>query len=293
MASPTATEKTWPAIEPGGSLIVALQLRAQPVLIVGGGLVAADRLRSVLAATTRPSSVTLIAPREGLSPEVSYRLFEENWGVVYHDRDFRESDLDGQWLVLTAIDDPQVSRQIYGLCRARSILVNVADVPPECDFYFGSVIRKGALQVMVSTQGKGPRIAARLRRMIEAGLPANVGEAIESVGELRKGLRRLAPGHEESKRRMEWMVRVCDRWTIDQLAVMDNSMRSKVLDGWKTDEARDWADVQQAGSLRRTWWRASEWWNSGRSNGACVVSCGAGVGVGLALGFLFTIRRSS
>jgi precorrin-2 dehydrogenase/sirohydrochlorin ferrochelatase len=291
MAS-TSTSKSWPTIEPGGSLIVALQLRSQPILIVGGGSVAADRLRAVLTASTKPSSITLVSPRHRLCPEVSFRLFDENWGVVYQNRDFVESDLDGQWLVLTAIDDPAVSRRIYGLCRERRILVNVADVPPECDFFFGSVIRRGPLQVMVSTQGKGPRVAARIRRMIDDALPANVGAAIESVGELRKGLRKLAPGHNESRRRMEWMVRVCDRWTIDQLAYMDDSMRSKVLEGWQTDEARGWDDVRQASSpLRLSWLRAVDWWNGVSSRGTCVLSCGAGVGVGLAFGLLLA-RRS-
>lgn len=107
-------------------------------------------------------------------------------------------------MVLVAIDDPAASTVVWKLCRERRIPANIADVPPECDFYFGSVHRDGPLQVMVSTNGKGPRLAALIRRLIASQLPQNVGNAIEVIGELRAKLRRVAPNSEDGPKRMRW-----------------------------------------------------------------------------------------
>lgn len=107
-------------------------------------------------------------------------------------------------MVLTAIDDPEASSVIWKLCKQKRIAANIADVPPECDFYFGSVHRDGPLQIMVSTNGNGPKMANIVRRRIAAYLPPNMGEAIRKVGALRKKLRAVAPGNEEGPKRMQW-----------------------------------------------------------------------------------------
>lgn len=107
-------------------------------------------------------------------------------------------------MVLVAIDDPAASTTIWKLCKEKKVPANIADVPPECDFYFGSVHRDGPLQIMVSTNGKGPRLAASLRRFIAAQLPKNCGNAIEAIGELRTKLRKVAPNPEDGPKRMRW-----------------------------------------------------------------------------------------
>lgn len=126
--------------------------------------------------------------------------------VEYIDRVFEPSDLDDTsiTMVLTAIDDPEASSQIWKLCKQKRIAANIADVPPECDFYFGSVHRDGPLQIMVSTNGNGPKMANIVRRRIAATLPPNIGAAIKKVGELRRMLRTVAPGTEEGPKRMQW-----------------------------------------------------------------------------------------
>ena len=97
-------------------------------------------------------------------------------------------------MVLVAIDDPVASKQIYYYCKEQRISANISDVPPLCDFYFGSVHRDGPLQIMVSTNGKGPRLAALIRQRIAAGLPTNAGDAILKVGELRQWVAALPIG---------------------------------------------------------------------------------------------------
>jgi precorrin-2 dehydrogenase/sirohydrochlorin ferrochelatase len=226
----------FPPIQTGAGLILAWQIKDKPVLLIGGGVVAAGRLSALLDAG---AIVTLITPASGLSPEVAHRLAEGH-GITYHDRIFAgESDLDGMEMVLTAIDEPGLSSKICIMCRERRIAVNVADVPPECDFYFGSMVRRGPLQIMVSTGGSGPRIAARVRRAIESVLPPTTGQAIINVGILRQRLRKMEPGADVDaiKRRMGWMIEVCDKWKLDELARMDDDTIDKVLAGWESGRA--------------------------------------------------------
>lgn len=170
-----------------------------PLRLTNDSKVAAGRILNVLNADAK---VTVVSPREGLNPEVAYRI--EKGQVDYVDRKFEPSDLDNVDMVLTAVDDPEASSQIWKLCKERKIAANIADVPPECDFYFGSVHRDGPLQIMVSTNGKGPRFANIVRRSIAEQLPANTGEAITKVGKLRQMLRKVAPGIEEGPKRMAW-----------------------------------------------------------------------------------------
>lgn len=135
------------------------------------------------------AKVTVVSPREGLNPEVAYRVQEGQ--VDFVDRKFEPSDLDNVDMVLTAVDDPEASSQIWKLCKERKIAANIADVPPECDFYFGSVHRDGPLQIMVSTNGKGPRFANIVRRQIASNLPDKIGDGIEKIGKLRQMLRKV------------------------------------------------------------------------------------------------------
>lgn len=145
-----------------------------------------------------------MCPASGLNPEVSFRVSE---GQVKHKaRNFEPSDLDDADMVLVAIDDPAASTAIWKLCKERRIPANIADVPTECDFYFGSVHRDGPLQIMVSTNGRGPRLAASIRRFIAKRLPSNAGNAIEAIGNLRTKLRAHAPDQADSPKRMAWSV---------------------------------------------------------------------------------------
>jgi precorrin-2 dehydrogenase/sirohydrochlorin ferrochelatase len=112
-------------------------------------------------------------------------------------------------MVLCAVDDPEASTEVWKLCKKLRIAANIADVPPECDFYFGSEHRDGPLQIMISTNGSGPRLANIIRRQIAAGLPQNAGEAIRQVGALRKKLRKVAPSIEEGPKRMKWYAISC------------------------------------------------------------------------------------
>jgi precorrin-2 dehydrogenase/sirohydrochlorin ferrochelatase len=178
-----------------------------------------------------------------LHPETAHRIFVSNASdITYLDRAYTgESDevkVTDYDMIMTAIDDVELSREVCSLCRAAKLPVNVADVPPECDFYFGSQLRRGPLQIMVSTGGKGPKLASMIRKQIEASLPDDIEAAIEAVGALRGELRRRAPGTGGplGQKRMEWMIGICDRWPLHSLGQMDPDTRKWLLDeGWDKD----------------------------------------------------------
>lgn len=192
--------------------------------------VAAGRILNCLNADAK---VTVVCPASGLNEEVAHRVSEKQ--VTHVDRVFEPSDLDAADMVLVAIDDPAASTVIWKLCKEKKVPANIADVPPECDFYFGSIHRDGPLQIMVSTNGKGPRLAAAIRRFIGNQLPKNAGNAIESIGELRTKLRKIAPKPEDGPKRMRWLVAKTvpepTRAYADKMARM-----SKVSDSYKWEE---------------------------------------------------------
>jgi len=202
-------------------------------LVVGGGQVAASRIQHALAAGAR---LTVVSPSQGLNEETKWLIDDNHNNIVFHDRAFLSTDLDNMDMVLTAIDDVELSRRIGASCRDRRVPVNVADDPSYCDFYFGSQIRQGPLQIMVSTNGKSPKLANILRKRIEESIPKAAGEAIEKVGVLREKLKERAPGvgGDVSKRRMKWIVDLCTSWELDDLAGLDDEQIERLLDeGWE------------------------------------------------------------
>ena len=235
----------------GGSLLLAWQLKNKHVLIVGGGDVASGRIESVLVADAR---ITLVAPKTGLH-KLTQQFIDATDRITYHDRTFAgPQDLDGVDMVLTAIDDVEKSREICDLCRERKIPINVADIPPSCDFYFGSQVRSGPLQIMISTNGQSPKLANIIRRKIEACIPDHAGEAIEKVGQLRSKLRERAPGvgGELGKKRMRWMIDVCNAWEMEELALLDDEMMLKLLDdGWENGRVPRLEEVRPLAAAKR------------------------------------------
>jgi len=231
-------ESTMETTTSAGSLLIAWQLKDKHVVVVGGGEVASSRIQHVLAAGAK---VTVVSPAQGLNEQTKSIIDadkSENHHIVFCDRTFLSTDLDRADMVLTAIDDVELSRDIAKECRTRRIPVNVADDPSYCDFYFGSQIRQGPLQIMVSTNGKGPKLANIIRRKIEESIPKGAGEAIEKVGLLREKLKARAPGvgGDVSKRRMKWMVDLCTSWEMEDLAGLDDGQIERLLDeGWERD----------------------------------------------------------
>lgn len=142
-------------------------------------------------------------------------------------------------MVLTAINTPGVSEAIHAVCKQAGIPVNVADVPPLCDFYFASAIRRGPLQVAVSTNGQAPRLARNIRADIERSIDSlgNIELAIDKVALLRTKLKAYTDAHpelhatqqEKIRTRMKWMSAVCDNWSYEDLAALEPQLMDRLI----------------------------------------------------------------
>ncbi len=146
------------------------------VLVVGGGTVALQKAR---AATDAGAIVTVVAPR----------ILDALQAHTRHMRPFEPADLDGMDLVFAATDDPSVNRTVAALCRARRLLVNVADDPEACDVTLPAVVRRGDLVLAVSTSGQSPGFAAWLRGDLEQRYGPEYGRALAVAARLRQEAR--------------------------------------------------------------------------------------------------------
>jgi uroporphyrin-III C-methyltransferase/precorrin-2 dehydrogenase/sirohydrochlorin ferrochelatase len=171
---------------------IFLKLDGRPGLLVGAGNVALEKLNTMLSSGVR---LRVIAP--AVKPE--FHRFAEQGKIDLVQRRYTSGDLDGNFIVIAATDDPQVNATVYRESVERGILVNSVDDPPHCDFYFGSVIRRGDLQVAISTAGESPAVAQQLRREIDEQLPADVGPWLTQVGQLRREILATYPAGEERK----------------------------------------------------------------------------------------------
>src|SRR5271163_4189334 len=153
-------------------LPIFLKLTGRRGLLVGAGNVALEKIGSLLKTGLQ---VRVIAPEA--KPEVQ-RLAAEG-KVEWLQRSFESSDLDGNVIVITATDSPVVNAAVYQGCVERSIICNSVDDIPNCDFYFGSVVSRGDLQIAISTAGESPAVAQRLRREIDEQLPKDLGRWLE------------------------------------------------------------------------------------------------------------------
>ena len=160
-------------------LPIFLKLDGRPGLLVGAGKVALEKIGSLLNTGLR---LRVIAPAP--KPEIR-RLAGGNRLEWIGDVRFRLT-CDGNFVVIAATDDPEVNAAVYREAVRRGIPWNSVDDPPHCDFYFGSVVRRGDLQIAISTAGESPAFAQRLRREIDARLSADIGPWLKNLGEFRR-----------------------------------------------------------------------------------------------------------
>ncbi len=173
-------------------LPVFLKLDGKPALVVGAGEVASGKIESLVASGAR---VTVVAP--WARPEI-VRLHERD-AIAWHRREFDDADIDGQFVVVAGTNFAHVNQHVYRLCIERDILCNAVDDPPHCDFYYGSVVSRGDLQIAISTAGESPAVAQRLRKELDAVLPADLGPWLHTLGSLRREVLAAYPASEARK----------------------------------------------------------------------------------------------
>jgi uroporphyrin-III C-methyltransferase/precorrin-2 dehydrogenase/sirohydrochlorin ferrochelatase len=173
-------------------LPIFLKLKGRPVLIVGAGAVALDKIGSLLKTGAR---LRVIAPEA----KAEVRALADDGAIEWLERAFDARDLDGFELVIAATDQPDVNTAVYREATARGIFCNSVDDIPNCDFFFGSVVARGQLQIAISTAGESPSLAQRLRREIDAQLPQDLGPWLDEIGELRREILESHPRGEERR----------------------------------------------------------------------------------------------
>ena len=158
-----------------------LKLENLRVLLVGGGNVGLEKLTAILRSSPT-TAVTVVSI--SFLPEVR-GLAAQHLGLRLVARAWQETDLDAADIVFAATDDPALHRRIKAAARQRRLLVNVADTPDLCDFYLSSVVQKGQLKVAISTNGKSPTVAKRLRAVLEEALPEELDEVLQQMTVIR------------------------------------------------------------------------------------------------------------
>ena len=170
---------------------IFLDLTGRRCVVIGAGVVAEQKIRGLVAAGAR---LRVVAPHATRYIERLARSKK----IAWQRREFAAGDLEGALLVVAATNSPSTHAKIYREARRRSILCNVVDVPRECDFYYPAVVRRGSLQIAISTSGQSPALAQRLRRNLEAQISPQYSRLVAEVGRKR---RRAQLGEPDVRRR--------------------------------------------------------------------------------------------
>ncbi|HTA62234.1 MAG TPA: TSUP family transporter [Bacteroidia bacterium] len=173
------TEKTKNNLYP-----IFLKLENFKLLIVGGGKVALEKINSVLKNSPK-TEITLVS----INVNEEIKEFAKNFSSLkIIERPFEESDLNSTDFVIIAVNDKEISASIKKLTAERKIITNVADTPEQCDFYLGSIVQKGDVKIAISTNGKSPTLAKRLRETFDEAIPYEINDSINDLVEIRKNL---------------------------------------------------------------------------------------------------------
>lgn len=163
---------------------IFIKMHKIQTLIVGGGNVGLEKLTFLLKSSP-DANVVMVAPFFMDEVKVLAKQFDINLIHMAYDSSF----LCDKDLVIAATDNVEVNKQIYKDAKSRNLLVNVADTPDYCDFYLGGIVTKGNVKVAISTNGKSPTTAKRLRQFFEEVIPDDVNILVENLNQYRKTIK--------------------------------------------------------------------------------------------------------
>ena len=163
---------------------VFLKVSALNVLIVGGGNVGLEKLTFLLKSS--PGAIVVMVSKAFINEVRDLAKWHQ---VTLIEAPYDQSYLEGKQIVIATTDDLDVNIQVYNDCKKKNILVNLADNPTYCDFYMGGIVTKGNIKIAISTNGKSPTAAKRLRQFFEEILPENLNELVENLNSYRKTIK--------------------------------------------------------------------------------------------------------
>ena len=154
------------------------------ILIVGGGNVAEEKL-TFLTKSSPDANVIMVSPEY----RESTLHLAKKYNVELILDEYHEKYLVGKHMIVATTDIPEVNIQVYQDCRKLDKLVNVADNPPYCDFYMGGIVTKGNVKIAISTNGKSPTTAKRLRQFFEEVIPEDINKMVLNLNSFRKTIK--------------------------------------------------------------------------------------------------------
>jgi siroheme synthase-like protein len=163
---------------------VFLKLNQLHTVLIGGGNVGLEKLTALLN-NSQQAAVSIVA--EQILPEI-YELTANHPQINITQKSFTEDDLDKADIVIAATANNILNEQIRKAAHARKLLINVADKPELCDFYLGSIVKKGDLKIAISTNGKSPTVAKRLKQVLAENLPNELNTTLQQISALRNTL---------------------------------------------------------------------------------------------------------
>lgn len=172
---------------------INLNIQGHKCLVIGGGHVAERKVESLLQGG---ADIYLVSPKITQNIE----KLAEKGTIKLINREYETSDLDGCFLVISATDNQQVNGKVADDCLSRNILINVVDDPDKCNFTVPSIMRRGSLCIAVSTDGKSPTLAKKIREELEQRFGDEYAEFLDLMGEIREQVMKEIP--DEKKRRM-------------------------------------------------------------------------------------------
>jgi uroporphyrin-III C-methyltransferase/precorrin-2 dehydrogenase/sirohydrochlorin ferrochelatase len=178
---------------------VFLKLQKRPVLVVGGGSIAASKIPSLLQAG---ANVTVVAPELNDQLARQARKHAFTWLA----RAFCPDDLDNKFLVVAATSLPGVNAAVFEEAERRQILCNAVDDIDHCHFYYGAIVQRGDLQIAISTNGKSPALAQRLRKELEQQFGPEYSAWLDDLGATRERLRAQSCDPESTKQELHHLA---------------------------------------------------------------------------------------
>ncbi len=157
---------------------IFLKLDTRKCLVVGAGKIAAGKAAGLLSAGAR---VVVVAPRG----DGWFRQQASARNLIWEHREFSSGDVLGATLVIAATNSNKTNEAVFRACREQGVLCNVVDDPDHCDFFYPSVVRRGPLQIAISTAGQSPSLARRLRKELEQQFGPVYGPWVEHLGRMR------------------------------------------------------------------------------------------------------------
>lgn len=164
---------------------IFLKLQNLQVLIVGGGNVGLEKLSFMLKSSPN-ANVEVVAPK--FLPELE-ELARHHPSVKLTSKKFNRWMLRKRNMVIACTDDLNVNKRVFDLSRKRYLICNIADTPPLCDYYLGGIVTKGNVKIAISTNGKSPTTAKRLREFFEEVIPEDINLMVQNLNEYRKTLK--------------------------------------------------------------------------------------------------------